>query len=75
MLVSFLNYAKRSNTCQQSCCPHCFSFMLRKIVCSAINDYLGLYIDEIHYTDVTTSLVQGELILRNIVSTVVIHNI
>lgn len=41
--------------------------MSRKVICSAINDCLGFYINEIGDSDVTSSLLDGDLILRNIV--------
>ncbi|CBK24768.2 uncharacterized protein [Blastocystis hominis] len=40
--------------------------MSRKVICSAINDCLGFYINEIGDSDVTSSLLDGDLILRNI---------
>lgn len=44
-----------------------FPYMSRKVICSAINDCLGFYINEIGDSDVTSSLLDGDLILRNIV--------
>lgn len=42
--------------------------MSRKVICSAINDCLGFYINEMSDSDVTSSLLDGDLILRNIVN-------
>lgn len=42
--------------------------MSRKVICSAINDCLGFYINEMGDSDVTSSLLDGDLILRNIVN-------
>ena len=49
--------------------------MSRKVICSAINDCLGFYINEIGDSDVTSSLLEGDLILRNIVHFLVIKSL